>query len=190
MEQQLQVNKLLEELGNGNQRALNELMPLVYDELRRIASRQLGRERGDHTLQPTALVHEAFLRMAGQRSQNWQNRLHFLGVAATMMRRVLIDHAKARTRDKRGGDQQRIELKDTLTASENRAIEVLAIDEALERLTRMDPLQGRIVELRFFGGLSVEETSEVTRVSTATVKRYCNSARAWLQREIAKGATA
>jgi RNA polymerase sigma factor (TIGR02999 family) len=180
------VTQLLCELGSGNQKAMDDLMPLVYDELRRIARRQLSRERGDHTLQPTALVHEAFLRLVDQDAQHWQNRLHFLNVASTMMRRVLIDHAKARLRDKRGGQQLRVTLDDSVATAEARVLEVLAMDEALTKLAEMDPQQGRVVELRFFGGLSVEEAAEVMQISTATVKRYSNSARAWLYREMAR----
>ena len=159
-------------------------MPLVYDELRRIAARHLNRERPDHTLQPTALVHEAYMRLVDQRTPHWQNRIHFMSVAATMMRRVLIDHAKARHRVRRGGNQQRVMLEDNLAGTDNRVLEVLAIDEALEKLAALDEQQARVVELRFFGGLSVEETAQVMGVSTPTVKRYANSARAFLHREM------
>ena len=179
-----QVTRLLGEINNGNQNALESLMPLVYDELRRIATRHLGRERADHTLQPTALVHEAFLRLVDQRTPHWQNRLHFLSVAATMMRRVLIDHAKARHRERRGGNQVRVVLEDNLASTDNRVLEVLAIDEALEKLAALDAQQARVVELRFFGGLSVEEAAQVMGVSTPTVKRYANAARAFLHREM------
>lgn len=179
-----QVTRLLGEINNGNQQALESLMPLVYDELRRIASRHLGRERSDHTLQPTALVHEAFLRLVDQRTPHWQNRIHFLSVAATMMRRVLIDHAKARHRERRGGNQVRVVLEDNVASTDNRVLEVLAIDEALEKLTALDPQQARVVELRFFGGLSVEEAAQVMGVSTPTIKRYANAARAFLHREM------
>ncbi|MEP7364242.1 MAG: sigma-70 family RNA polymerase sigma factor [Acidobacteriota bacterium] len=190
-----QVTRLLVELNNGNHAAIESLMPLVYDELRRIAARHLNRERLDHTLQPTALVHEAYMRLVDQRTPHWQNRLHFMSVAATMMRRVLIDHAKARHRVRRGGNQQRITLEDNLAGSDNRVLEVLAIDEALEKLALLDAQQARVVELRFFGGLSVEETAQVMGVSTPTVKRYANSARAFLHREMRRdgadtGATA
>ncbi|MBN8728946.1 MAG: sigma-70 family RNA polymerase sigma factor [Acidobacteria bacterium] len=191
-----QVTRLLVELNNGNQGAIESLMPLVYDELRRIAARHLNRERPDHTLQPTALVHEAYMRLVDQRSPHWQNRLHFMSVAATMMRRVLIDHAKARHRVRRGGaNQQRVLLEDNLAGTDNRVLEVLAIDEALDKLAALDAQQARVVELRFFGGLSVEETAQVMGVSTPTVKRYANSARAFLHREMRRdgsepGATA
>lgn len=190
-----QVTRLLVELNNGNHAAIESLMPLVYDELRRIAARHLNRERLDHTLQPTALVHEAYMRLVDQRTPHWQNRLHFMSVAATMMRRVLIDHAKARHRVRRGGNQQRVMLEDNIAGTDNRVIEVLAIDEALEKLALLDAQQARVVELRFFGGLSVEETAQVMGVSTPTVKRYANSARAFLHREMRRedpetGATA
>lgn len=191
-----QVTRLLVELNNGNHAAIESLMPLVYDELRRIAARHLYRERPDHTLQPTALVHEAYMRLVDQRSPHWQNRLHFMSVAATMMRRVLIDHAKARHRVRRGGaNQQRVLLEDNLAGTDNRVLEVLAIDEALDKLAALDAQQARVVELRFFGGLSVEETAQVMGVSTPTVKRYANSARAFLHREMRRdgpepGATA
>jgi RNA polymerase sigma factor (TIGR02999 family) len=179
-----QVTRLLVELNKGNHAAIESLMPLVYDELRRIAARHLNRERLDHTLQPTALVHEAYMRLVDQRTPHWQNRLHFMSVAATMMRRVLIDHAKARHRVRRGGNQQRVMLEDNIAGTDNRVIEVLAIDEALEKLAMLDAQQARVVELRFFGGLSVEETAQVMGVSTPTVKRYANSARAFLHREM------
>jgi RNA polymerase sigma factor (TIGR02999 family) len=179
-----QVTRLLAELNRGNAHAIEALMPLVYDELRRIAARHLTRERADHTLQPTALVHEAFLRLVDQRTPHWQNRLHFLSVAATMMRRVLIDHAKARHRERRGGNQVRVVLEDNLATTDNRVLEVLAIDEALEKLAALDAQQARVVELRFFGGLSVEETAQVMGVSAPTVKRYANAAKAFLHREM------
>lgn len=182
-----QVTQLLEELNSGNQAAMESLMPLVYDELHRIAARHLSHERDGHTLQTTALVHEAFLRLVDQHSCQWQSRIHFLSVAATMMRRVLIDHAKAKYRQKRGGsNQQRLGLDEVTLAIEDRSIDVLLVDEALTRLASLDALQARVVELRFFGGLSVDETAQVLKLSEATVKRYGNSARAWLQREIAR----
>ena len=186
-----EVTRLLGELNRGDRRALDSLMPLVYDELRRIAGYHLKRERSEHTLQPTALVHEAFMRMVDQNACHWQSRLHFMSVAATMMRRVLIDHAKARFREKRGGPgQQRLSIDDLNIAVEERAVEVIAIDEALKKLHDLDPLQARVVELRFFGGLSVEETAQILELSEATIKRYTNSARAWLHLEINKGARA
>jgi RNA polymerase sigma-70 factor, ECF subfamily len=184
---QAQVTILLGKINSGDKQALDDLMPLVYDELRRIANRHLQRERTDHTLQPTALVHEAFLRLVSQRDAHWQNRLHFMNVAATVMRHVLIDHARARSRDRRGGDKQRVLLEDNIAATDARALEVLAIDEALNQLAALDPQQARAIELRFFGGLSVEETAEVMSLSPATIKRYCNSARAFLHRALRGG---
>lgn len=180
-----QVTTLIQRINNGDRSAMDKLLPLVYDELRRIANRHLANERPGHTLQPTALVHEAYIRLIDQRSSHWQNRLHFLSVAATMMRRVLIDHAKAKYRIKRGGvGQQKVSLDDIDLATEERAVEVIAIDEALDKLADLDALQAKVVELRFFGGVSLEETAQILGVSEATVKRYGNSARAWLQREI------
>lgn len=188
MDQQHQVTQLLGRINHGNREAVDELMPLVYEELRRIATRHLSRERSNHTLQPTALVHEAFLRMVDQQESQWQNRLHFLNVAATVMRRVLIDHARTKLRNKRGGpNQQRVVLDDIQIGVDEQLVEVLSIDAALRKLAELDPDQARIVELRFFGGVSVEEAAEIMKISTATVKRYTNSARAWLAREIKKG---
>jgi len=183
MEPRNQVTQILAEINRGNQAAIEQLLPLVYDELRRIAGHYMAGERKDHTLQPTAVVHEAFLRLVDQQAE-WENRAHFLGVAATMMRRVLLDYAKAKQADRRGGPRHKVELEDNMAVSEDRLAEVLAIDQALDRLAALDADQARVVELRFFGGLSVEETAEVMKVSTATVKRYWNSARAWLYREM------
>jgi len=186
-----EVTRLLGQLNSGKREALDALMPLVYDELRRIADRHLHKERTGHTLQPTALVHEAFLRMVDQNSCHWQNRVHFMSVAATMMRRILIDHAKARYREKRGGqNQQKVSIEDVNIVVQERVMEVLAIDQALQKLEQMDQQQARIVEMRFFGGMSVEETAHALDLSEATVKRHSNSARAWLQREIAQGGQA
>lgn len=188
MDPQHQVTQLLGKINHGNRDAVEELMPLVYQELKRIASRHLSHERVNHTLQPTALVHEAFLRMVDQQESHWQNRLHFLNVAATVMRRVLIDHARTKLREKRGGaDQQRVQLDDIQIGVDDKLVEVLSIDAALKKLAELDPDQARVVELRFFGGVSVEEAAEIMGLSTATVKRYTNSARAWLAREIQKG---
>jgi RNA polymerase sigma factor (TIGR02999 family) len=188
MDAQHQVTQLLGQINNGNRDAIDELMPLVYAELRRIAARHLSRERSSHTLQPTALVHEAFIRMVDQQDNQWQNRLHFMNVAATVMRRVLIDHARAKMRDKRGGaNQQRVVLDDVQIGVDEQVLEVLSIDSALEKLAQLDPEQARVIELRFFGGVSVEEVAAIMNLSTATVKRYTSSARAWLAREIGKG---
>ncbi len=187
MEAQHQVTRLLVELNEGRREALDELLPLVYDEMRRIAARHLYRESAGHTLQPTALVHEAFLKLVGQDDSEWKNRLHFLSVASTVMRRVLIDHARAKRREKRGGGAHVASLDGVEGGGSDGVFEVLAIDRAIEKLQQLDPVQARIVELRFFGGVSVEEAAEILNLSTATVKRYTNSARAWLQREINRG---
>jgi RNA polymerase sigma-70 factor (ECF subfamily) len=182
-----EVTRLLGELSGGNQDAYERLLPLVYEELRRLASSYFRRERGDHTLQPTALVHEAYMKMVDQRVIRWESRGHFLGVAATLMRRILLDYARSHDAQKRGGAQQKVLLEDGMALTEQRAVEMIALDGALTRLAEIDPEQSRIVELRFFGGLSVEETAEILGMSTATVKRYWNSAKAWLYREIARG---
>jgi RNA polymerase sigma factor (TIGR02999 family) len=178
------VTKLLIEWRGGQQEALDKLMPIVYRELQSLARRYLSRERSDHTLQSTALVHEAYLKLVDQRSVEWQNRAHFFGIAAQVMRRVLVDHARRRKRDKRGNEGTRVTLVDGLLASEPSSIDAIALDTALTSLERLDPQQGRVVELRFFGGLTVEETAEVMDVSTGTVKREWRIAKAWLYRHI------
>ena len=179
------VAQLLVRIGEGDKAALDEMTPLVYDELRRLAQRLLAAERPDHTLQPTALVHEAYLRLVGQRSVDWRNRAHFLGVAATMMRRVLINHAKARNAAKREGFSNAVTLEDAFGIFPSPAIDVLALNYSLDELDKLDPQQGKVVELRYFGGLSIEETAEFLEVSPATVKRQWVLARAWLFREMA-----
>jgi RNA polymerase sigma factor (TIGR02999 family) len=184
-----EVTRLLGELSSGHQDAYERLLPLVYEELRRLASSYFRRERGDHTLQPTALVHEAYLKLVDQRVIRWESRGHFLGVAATLMRRILLDYARGHDAQKRGGSQQKVMLDDGMALTEQRAVEMIALDSALNKLAEIDPEQSRIVELRFFGGLSVEETAEVLKMSPATVKRYWNSAKAWLYREIARGSS-
>jgi RNA polymerase sigma-70 factor (ECF subfamily) len=181
-----EVTRLLGELGTGKQNAMEKLLPLVYDELHRLALAYFRRERGDHTLQPTALVHEAYIKLVDQRIVRWESRGHFLGVAATLMRRILLDYARSHDAVKRGGLRQKVLIDDGMAVTEQRAVELIALDTALTRLAEIDPQQSRIVELRFFGGLSVEETAEVMKISPATVKRYWNSAKAWLYREIAK----
>jgi RNA polymerase sigma factor (TIGR02999 family) len=178
------VTRLLIEWRGGRQEALDKLMPIVYRELQALARRYLSRERYGHTLQSTALVHEAYLKLVDQRAVEWQNRAHFFGIAAQMMRRVLVDYARRRQRSKRGSDGTRVTLVEGLAASEPRGIDAIALDEALTSLERLDPQQGRIVELRFFGGLSVEETAEVMEISTGTVKREWRTAKAWLYRQI------
>ena len=179
-----EVTQLLQDFTRGDPVAGDKLIPLVYQELKRQAQRQLHRERIGHTLQPTALVHEAFLRLVGQRRANWKNRAHFFGVAAQLMRRILIDYARGRQRFKRGGDQQRVPLEETHLVSEEQSKEWIALDEALHRLTEMDERQSRIVELRVFGGLTTDETAEVLDISASTVLREWNVAKVWLHREI------
>jgi len=174
------ITALLVDWGGGDEAALDRLMPLVYAELRRMAGRQLRRERPDHTLQPTALVHEAYLKLVDQRRVAWQNRAQFFGVAAQLMRRILVDHARARMAAKRGSAAPRVPLHEAGELAAAPAFDVLAIHEALERLTVIDGEQARIVELRFFGGLSVDETAEVLGRSPRTVKREWRLARAWL----------
>jgi RNA polymerase sigma-70 factor (ECF subfamily) len=186
-----EVTELLHALSRGDPNAMGRLIPLVYDQLHRVAAMRFARERGNHTLQPTALVHEAYLRLADQRRVRWQNRAHFVGVAAHLMRRILIDHARSHRAAKRGGRSDTFtlanpidELRAAQTQSEPAEIDVLALDDALARLTALDAQQGRIVELRFFGGLTVEETAEVLGISAATVKRDWRLAKAWLHREL------
>jgi RNA polymerase sigma factor (TIGR02999 family) len=177
------VTALLKDWSGGDGHALERLIPLVYSELRRLAASYLRRERADHTLQPTALVHEAYLRLVDQKRVDWQSRAHFFGIAAQMMRRVLVDHARRRQAAKRGSRTYRISIAEDLPGAE-RDPELLSLDEALRGLEALDPRQARVVELRFFGGLSVEETAELLGVSPATVKREWQTARAWLAREI------
>ena len=179
-----EVTQLLVDWGNGNQAALDKLMPLVYEELRRLAHRHMNRERPGHTLQTSALVNEAFVRLVDQRDVHWQNRYHFFGIAAQMMRRILVDYARTRQYAKRGGHARQVSLNEGLIASKERSAEVLALDEALKRLSVMDQRKGQIVELRFFGGLSIEEAAEVLGVSPGTVMRDWTLAKAWLRKEI------
>lgn len=167
---------------------LSELMPEVYGELRRLARHYVGRERRPQTIQATALVHEAYLRLAKEGTQTWQDRRHFTAIAAIAMRRILVERARAKAASKRGGSQLRITLDEALVADDGRPASILALDEALTRLARRDATQARIVELRFFGGLTVEETAEVLSISPATVKRGWAVARAWLLRELDQGA--
>jgi len=178
------ITLLLSELKNGNQEAASKLMPLVYDELRRLARGYMRRERPEHTLQPTALVHEAYLKLIKQRSIDWQGRSHFFGIAAQLMRRILIDHARGHLREKRGGALQVFSLDEALVFSPGQSAELVRLDEALERLAKIDPRQSKIVELRFFGGLSVEEAAEFLGISPKTVKRDWSMAKAWLHGEL------
>ncbi|HET6959207.1 MAG TPA: sigma-70 family RNA polymerase sigma factor [Vicinamibacterales bacterium] len=179
------VTQLLVQWQNGDQKALDSLIPLVYQELRAIAGRYLSRESPSHTLQSTALVHEAYFKLIGQRRVRWQNRAHFFGIAAQMMRRILIDHARHQARDKRGGPAPKLSLDDAMATAEAEAdIDLLALDDALTALAQIDPRGAQIIELRFFSGLSLEETAEVVGVSAGTVKRDWSAARAWLYREM------
>ena len=183
-EQSMDVTLLLKELSLGNRDALAQLVPAVYDELRKLAAYYLHKERSDHTLQATALVHEAYLRLVDQRHVDWKNRNHFFGVAAHLMRRILLMHAREHRAAKRGGSAYKISLDETAIFSEAQADSVVFLDELLNRLAALDPQQERIVELRFFAGLSVEETAELVGVSPATVKRDWALAKAWLAREL------
>lgn len=180
------VTRLLGELRNGNEDAVAKLVPLLYRELRRLAGAYLSSERRNHTLQPTALVHEAYLRLVDQRDVQWQNRQHFFGIAAQVMRRVLLDHARGHEAVKRGGAVPKVSLEEAIVISKERSAELLALDEALTRLAALDQQQARIIELRFFGGLTVEETAQLLGISPATVKRDWNMAKAWLNREVRK----
>jgi RNA polymerase sigma-70 factor (ECF subfamily) len=178
------VTELLEQLSAGKEGAMNDLLPVVYAELRRQAARYLRRERKNHTLQPTALVNEAFFRLVDQRNVQWQNRAHFFGVAAQAMRRILIDHARTEQRIKRGGVKQHVTLDEGMLAEQARSIDILALDEVLTRLAAIDERQAKVVELRFFAGLSVDETAEVMGISNATVKREWSMAKAWLYAQL------
>ena len=184
------VTQLLQEWSRGDQTALDKLIPIVYDELRRQAANYMRRERPGQSLQTTALVHEAYLRLVDQRAVEWQNRNHFFAIAAHVMRRVLVDHARQHQAVKRGGtDLKLLPLDDAETARDEN-IDLVALDQALERLALLDEQQSRVVELRFFSGLSVEETAEVLNVSARTVKREWRAAKAWLLSELSRGAQA
>jgi len=178
------VTALLDDWSRGDRDALDRLLPLVYRELRGVAARQLHRERNGHTLQPTALVHEAYLRLVEQRDVDWQNRAHFFGVAAQVMRRILVDHARRQAARKRGDNLQRVPLEDVIDSSSTTEMPVIGLDEALTRLERVDRGLARIVELRAFGGLTIDEAAHVLRVSPSTVKRDWRTAKAWLTREL------
>lgn len=184
LNRQSEITQLLQEWSAGRQQALDRLLPEIYAELRTLASSYLRRERADHTLQATALVHEAFLRLIDQRAVRWQNRAHFFGIAAQMMRRILVDHARAHAAAKRGWGDGRVSLEDALVITPAPDIVLLALDEALNRLSAMDPQQGRVVELRYFGGLTMDETAEVMGISPATVGREWTLAKAWLYGEL------
>jgi RNA polymerase sigma factor (TIGR02999 family) len=179
-----EVTQLLQQWSNGQEQALDRLLPQIHAELRKLAASYLRKERPSHTLQPTALVNEAFLKLVDQRAVKWQNRAHFFGIAAQAMRRILVDHARAHAAGKRGGGERRVSLDDAPAVTGAVDIDVLALDEALTRLAAIDPQQSRVVELRFFGGLTMEETAEVMQISPATVGREWRMAKAWLFAEL------
>ncbi len=179
-----EVTQVLVDWSNGDRAAADRLMPLIYDELRQIARGYLQSERADHTLQATGLVHEAYLRLVDQTTTTWQNRAHFFGVAAGVMRRVLVDHARRHRTEKRGGKWDKLEFDEALMPGLARSVDLVALDEALLELAKIDLRQSQIVELRFFGGLTTEEAAEVLDVSPRTIKREWRRAKAWLRREI------
>ena len=182
-----EISRLLAAWGSGDQAALDELTPLVYGELCRLAHHYMSRERPGHTLQTTALVDEAFMRLVDQKEAHWQNRTHFFGIAAQLMRRILVDHARSHAYAKRGGGARKVPLDEAAVLSPERGADLIALDDALKRLSEIDPRKCRVVELRYFGGLTVEETAEVLKVSPVTVKRDWSVAKAWLRREITHG---
>jgi RNA polymerase sigma factor (TIGR02999 family) len=181
-----EVTQLLSDLQSGRTGAANDLLPLVYNELRRIAGAYMRRERSNHTLQATALVHEAYLQLVDQTRVDWKNRAHFFGVAAQLMRRILVEHARAHHAQKRGGDASKLSLEEAINYFPQKEMTLVALDDALKQLETLDPRQSRIVELRFFGGLTTEEVAEVIGISTATVEREWRSARAWLHSQLAE----
>lgn len=187
-QQRENITRLLQEWSDGRREALDALIPLVYDELRRQARHYLRRESGDHTLQTTALVNEAYLRLIEQNRVQWQNRAHFFGIAANMMRRILVDYARERHRVKRGGGAENLPLEEAfyIAAIEESDVDLLSLDQALNELSEMDEQQARIVELRFFSGLSIAETAEILGISPATVKRDWNMAKAWLHHQLSR----
>lgn len=184
MTNQHEITRLLADWSNGDRQALEKLTPLVYDELRRLAGRYLRQERSGHTLQSTALVHEAYMKLVGQNNVRWQNRAHFFGIAAQMIRRILVDYARARRAEKRGSGAAALSLDEAIALPGGKDLDLVALDDALEGLAKIDDRQSRLVELRFFAGLTIEETAEVMGMSVATAKRDWVSAKAWLSREI------
>ena len=179
------VTELLLQLSKGNRSVVDDIFPLIYDELRGLANKYLRRERHNHTMQPTALVHEAYMKLVDHTRINWQNRAHFLGMSANIMRQILIDHARRHRAEKRGGEHENLQLEETfVVVSKEKPVDLLALDEALENLAKIDPVKSRLVELRYFGGLTVEETAEVLGVSEITVKRHWRMAKAWLAEAI------
>jgi RNA polymerase sigma factor (TIGR02999 family) len=184
MESPATITQLLVRWRDGDEAALDELAPQVYSELRRLAKYYLRQERPDHTLQASDLVHEAYLRLADEQVINWQNRAHFFGIAAVRMRHILVEHARGRQAAKRGGGEYQLSLSAADRQAEDRDVNLLALDDALQRLEKLDPQKTRIVELRYFGGMTIEETAEVLKLSPATIKRDWSMARAWLRSEI------
>lgn len=182
-----EVSQLLKKWSNGDEAALDKVMPIVYQELRRLAHHYMRKERPGHTLQTTALVNEAYMRLAKYKKMRWQSRAHFFAVAAQVMRRILVDQARSKNFAKRGDGAEKISLDETAVVSAGRSAEVIAVDDALTELESWDPRKGRIVELRFFGGLNIEETAEVLKVSPTTVQREWRSAKAWLYKAIREG---
>ncbi len=181
------ITQMLREWSDGKQEALDKLLPLVYKELHRQAARFLRKERPGHTLQTTALINEAYLKLVDRRDVEWESRTHFFAVAAQAMRRILVDYAKAKHREKRGGDNIKLSLDEVmLVAAEEKGVDLIALDEALDKLAKLDEQQARIVELKYFSGLSLEETADALHVSRATVARDWEAARAWLHRELSK----
>jgi RNA polymerase sigma factor (TIGR02999 family) len=181
------ITQMLIEMTDGNTEAVNQILPHIYGELRKLASSYLRRERSNHTLQPTALVNEAYLKLVDQKKVVWQNRAHFFGIAAQVMRRILLDHARKHTAEKRGGDAELLPIEEEiLIVSHEKSAELIALDEALENLAKIDEQKARIVELRYFGGLSIEETAEVMGVSVPTINRQWRMAKAWLYGQVAK----
>jgi RNA polymerase sigma factor (TIGR02999 family) len=179
-----EISQLLNAWGNGNQEALEKLLPLVYDELHRLAARYMRGENPGHTLQTSALVNEAYIKLIDQKNVRWQNRAHFFGIAAQLMRRILVDHARKHARAKRGAGAHKLPLNETAIVSKDQTAEFILIDDALKNLAQIDPSKSRIVEMRFFGGLTTEEIAEVEKVSASTVEREWRKAKAWLYREI------
>ena len=182
-----EMSQLLRDWSNGDQTALDKVMPVVYQELHRLAHHYMRKERVGHTLQTTALVNEAYMRLANYKKMRWQSRTHFFAVAAQVMRRILVENARSKNFAKRGGGVEKISLDETAIVSQGRSAEVIAVDDALTELESWDPRKGRIVELRFFGGLSIDETAEVLKVSATTVQREWRSAKAWLYKAISEG---
>ena len=179
------ITEILADLRGEGREGFDELLPIVYSELRRLAGSHLSNERAEHTLQPTALVHEAYIRLIGQNAVEWQNRAHFFGIASRLMREILIEHARTRNRLKRGGEYKtQIALDDAVSFGDQQPLDVLAVNEALIKLEHLDPQQARVVELKFFGGLTIEEIAEVMQISPATIKREWSSAKLFLQKTL------